>query len=327
MRAGVSTATASHVFSGRKHVSAELSARVRGAASELGYRLNTVARALRTGHSGIIALIVPDITNPFFPQLARAVEAHAKKRGYALILIDAGYEASIETHGIDLLAGGRADGLIWVPSVSQAPRSRPSFPVVVFDHEAFGYSSVHADDYGGGRLQARFARESGHRDVTLIAGPQVFASARERRRGFRDEANGALNIVLELETPLDRTLPKALQRQLLKPPRPFSFVACDNDTIAVSVLRAFRAAGTRVPEDVSVIGFDNNMLAEIVDPPLTTIRQPIDKLGALAVDLLVRQIHGGADHAEHLIAPVTLIERASTRHIALPVGRATVPAD
>jgi LacI family transcriptional regulator len=314
--AGVSPATASYVLNGTKRVSGEVSERVRRAVVETGYQPNRAARALRTGQSHALGLIVPDITNPFFPELARVIEARARTEGYATVLIESGYEVQTEKQGLEFLISHGVDGLIWVLSGSgRLPSTKPSVPTVLVDYAPAGWYSVHADDYGGGRMQARYALASGHKDVALLWGPLSVTSILERRRGFYDESQGVLNIVTELESPFALELPKGIERNLLAKRGVYTFLVCGNDVLAVGAIRALKRAGINVPGEVSVIGFDDTYIAEVVDPPLTTIAQPTKKLGALAVETVVRSIQNLRPQCDTLIVPVSLKERASTQPV------------
>lgn len=312
--AGVSPATVSHVINGTKRITPEVTERVRQAIASIGYRPNSVARALRTGQSKTLGLIVPDITNPFFPQLAQAVEARARTKGYATVLFESGYQADTEAQAVDFLVNRGTDGLIWILSGDdRLPAEPPHVPTVILDSAPAGWHSVRADDYGGGRMQARFALKTGHKNVVLLWGMPSVASIRERRRGFHDESAGRLNVVEELYTPFSLDLPRAVQRRLVSRRGTYSFLACGNDVLAVGAIKALKAAQIDVPAEVSVIGFDETPLATIVDPPLTTVAQPTKKLGTLAVDLLLSRIRGEAALRPSVVVPVSLIERGSTR--------------
>jgi LacI family transcriptional regulator len=317
--AGVSTATVSYVLTGKKHVSSEIENRIHAAVRQTGYQPNRAARALRTGRTHSLGLIVPDIANPFFPALAQAIEERARREGYALVLIDATYNPEAELQGLAFLEQHSVDGLIWVPSSETLPRRDLPFPAVILDHPTPGFSTICADDQGGGRMQARHAIQLKHERVALLSGPQRLASARERRRGFIEGAQGALTLVLDLHAPFTLKLPREVEQELIARRGEYSFLACGNDNQAVAAMRLFRNAGISVPSDVSVIGFDNNMLAEIVDPGLTTIEQPIREIGSLAVEMALEAVRGKTA-SEDLIVPVRLNERGSTTEFGVKLS-------
>jgi LacI family transcriptional regulator len=246
----------------------------------------------------------------------RAIEARARAEGYATVLIESGYEPQTEKQGLDFLISHGVDGLIWSLSGSgRLPPKKPSVPTVLVDYAPAGWYSVHADDYGGGRMQARYALASGHKDVALLWGPLSVTSIQKRRSGFYDESKEALNVVTELESPFALELPKGVERKLLAKLGTYTFLVCGNDVLAVAAIRALKRVGVDVPGQISVIGFDDVYIAEVVDPPLTTIAQPTKKLGALAVETVVRSIQKIQPRHDTVIVPVSLKERASTRRI------------
>lgn len=314
--AGVSVAAASYVLSGKKQMSPNVTDRVEQAAKTLGYRLNGAARALRTGQTQMLGLIVPDITNPFFPQLARVIEARARNKSFLTVLFESGYEADTEEQGLNMLTERGVDGLIWVLSGSgRLPSGKPPLPTVIIDYAPPGWSSVRADDYDGGCKQARFAIEAGHKNVALLWGPLSVTSIQERRRGFLDTSIGELNIVLELDTAFNVNLPKTVERKLIDRHQDYTLLVCGNDVLAIGAMKSLKRAGIDVPGDVSVLGFDDTYLSETVEPPLSTMAQPTGKLGTLAVDLLLRSIQDNGAKPETIVVPVSLRERRSTRRL------------
>jgi LacI family transcriptional regulator len=314
--AGVSTAAASYVLTGKKKMSEEVIERVHQAMSATGYKPNQSARALRTGQTKTLGLIVPDITNPFFPQLAQAIEMRARAEGYATVLMESSYEANTEARELEFLTQRGVDGLIWILSGhGRLPAEKPTVPTVLFDYAPHDWHTIHADDYGGGRMQARFALQAGHTNVALLWGPLSITAIQERRRGFYDESNSKLKIALELESPFSLTLAKGLERKLLAQQDEYSLLVCGNDVLAIAAMKVFKKAGVEIPGKISVIGFDDTPLSDIVDPPLTTIAQPIKKLGSQAVELLLGQIQGRKNLQTSLVVPVSLVERGSTKRL------------
>lgn len=313
-RAGVSIATVSYVLNGNKPISTEVVERVQQAMRVTGYQPNSVARALRTGQSKTLGLVVPDITNPSFPQFTRAIEARARAEGYAVVLMESISEADTEAQSLTFLTQRGVDGLIWMPSGNnRLPATKPSVPTVLLDYADIGWSSVRADNYGGGRMQARCAKQLGHKNIALLWGPRSSSSIQERRRGFYDESGGNLNVVLELDTPFTLELPKPLEHKLVSQRGSYSFIVCGNDVLAIATIKALKAAGINVPEEVSVIGFDDTPLSTIIDPPLTTIAQPVKKLGTFAVELLLAQLQDKDILQPTMVIPVSLIQRGSTK--------------
>ncbi|MFO8150939.1 MAG: LacI family DNA-binding transcriptional regulator [Trueperaceae bacterium] len=322
-RAGVSTATVSNVLRGAKPATPAVQRRVLAAAAELGYVPNPHAQSLRTGHSRALGLVVPDLTNPYFPALVQAIEATARALGYALIVMDAGNDGEREHDSLVLLATYRVAGVVWVPVDDRQTVDWP-FPIVTVDRPLDGCDAVVADHAQGGALVAAHAIARGHRRVGLLSGPRALASAAARRTGFLGAAAGALEIAWEHEVPFSSELPPAAVERLAAPD--CSLVVCANDAIAVGALRALRAAGARVPQDVSVIGFDDVPWAEFVEPALTTVRQPLAALGAGAVAMLHARIAAPGDARRFETHPVTLVTRRSVADRQAATVAAAPPA-
>lgn len=316
--AGVSTATASNVLRATKAARPEVRARVLAAADRLGYVPNPHAQSLRTGHSRALGVIVPDLTNPYFPALVQAIEATARERGYALLVMDAGNDPERERASLTLMAGYRVAGVIWVPVDDHAPHAWP-FALVTVDRALADRDAIVADHAQGGALVARHAIARGHLRVGLVSGPRALPSAAARRAGFLAAAAGALEVVWEHEAPFTGDLPAGLLERLRTPG--VSLIACANDALAVAVLRALRAAGRRVPDDVSLVGFDDVPWAEFVDPALTTVRQPLAALGAGAVTMVLERIADRAAPRRLETLDVTLVERRSVVPRTPPGGR------
>jgi len=304
--AGVSVATVSYVLRGAKAVSRAVEARVWQAARELGYQPNRSAQTLRTGRSHTLGLLVPDLTNPYFPALVQAIETTGRSLGYALILIDAQNDTAAEQQGLELLASYRIAGLVWVP-VGDPPGPLP-FPAVLVDRSAEGFDVVQADHYQGGTLLADYALQLGHHRIGLFSGPTELSSAQERRRGFLAGLKG-LKPIWECSVPFTLELPDfALARLACNE---VTLLVCANDVVAIGTVRALKQLGCRVPEEVSVLGFDDVPWAALLEPPLATVRQPVAELGRTAVTLLHERIQAPELPIRRTVLPVELIPRRS----------------
>jgi LacI family transcriptional regulator len=311
--ARVSHTTVSHVLNGTKRVRPEVADRVRGAVEALGYRMNRQAQALRRGQSRTLGLILPDLTNPFFPGLAQAIGLAARQAGFTLTLVDSLEEVSVEAEGLHRLAEEQIAGAIWVPV---GPFEPLPFPVVLVDRTADGVDGVEADHFLGGRLQARHALELGHRRVGLLSGPPHLRSARLRREGFLAEAEqGGLEVVWEERVPFSLELTFGAKARLQKARGEVTLVVAANDLIALAALEAMREAGIGVPEEVSLIGYDDIPWATLAYPPLTTVRQPIGSMAEAAVELLLRRLEEPEGEAVQVVLPVTLVPRGSTQEV------------
>lgn len=309
--AGVSVATASNVFTGTKFVSPEVAGRVLGAARELGYTPNRVARSLRTGRSRTLGLLVPDLANPFFPALVRSIEQSARALGYALLVMDAGNELTSEDEALTILSSYCIDGLIWVPVASRTPQPLP-FPIVTLDRPVDRHDAVYADHRQGGALIATYAATLGHLRVGLLCGPCDLVSATARRDGFLEAAQD-LEVVWQLAVPFSQHLPPEADVLLLR--GACTLVVCANDAVAVGAIKVLREGHVHVPQDVSVVGFDDVPWAAFVDPALSTVKQPLVQMGREAVALLSRRIDAPEALREHRVLPVELVHRASVKDL------------
>ncbi|MBS0367190.1 MAG: LacI family DNA-binding transcriptional regulator [Proteobacteria bacterium] len=315
--AGVSVATVSNVLNRRPNVGHAIRAKVLRISSRLGYRPNRAAQAMRTGRTRAIGLVLPDLTNPFFPELAQAVESTARGLGLAVCLVDSQGEASGEADGLALLTQHAVDGIICCPVGARLPAQlRGGRPVVLIDRPLPGYAVVHANYLMGGELLARYALRMGHRRVGLLSGPTDIESARQRRAGFVGAFTG--QIAWEIHLGFDGVL-NAAARAALKQRGGATLVVCGNDLIAISAMRCLAELGVGVPQDMSVMGFDNIRWTDLVMPRLTTIAQPVGHIGARAVQLMQQRLDGAADlppRGGRTVFDVALIERESVRNLA-----------
>jgi len=310
----VSVATVSNVLNGRPNVGRVNRQKVLRAAKRLGYRPNRAAQAMRTGRTRAIGLVLPDLTNPFFPELAQAVENTARGLGLLVCLVDSQGRAAGEADGFALLMQHAVDGIIWCPV---GPRLPPYLrdaarPVVLIDRPRPGFPVVHSDYLMGGRLLAEYALRMGHRCVGLLSGPQNLASARQRRDGlveaFPQDIRIAWEVVVGFDGILNADAVRALQRR-----GKATLIVAGNDLIAISAIRCLAEAGVHVPADVSITGFDNIRWTDVVTPRLTTIAQPVGAIGAKAVQLMQQRMAGEKIANRPTIFDVTLIERDSVR--------------
>ena len=318
-RSGVSTATVSRVLSGAAPARDATRERVLAAARELEYRPSAIARALKRSETRTIGLLITDIGNPFFPQVVRAVEDEAHRRGYAVVLCNAADDPERELAYLDVLLERRVDGLI-VASARTTRRhadrlASVPMPVVLVNAEgpAGGRPRITVAHRRGARLAAEHLLALGHRRLAHITAPASGAgAARLRKAGVTDalRAAGLDPTTLALAEGDEHVEGGARATELLLAVRPaVTGIVCYNDLTAVGALRAVRSAGRRVPQDVSLVGFDDIELAAWTDPPLTTVRQPTDVLGRWAVERLTEP---AAMEAERVVLQPTLVVRGST---------------
>jgi len=330
-RAGVSTATVSRILSGASTSRPATVAAVRAAAQALDYRPSSIARSLKTHSTGTLGLIVTDVHNPFFPELVRAVEDAAWERGLRIMLCNGARDPRREADYLTLLQERRVDGLIvaagHVTDEYAAELARTAVPVVIVNSERddLAVPTIVSDNRAGGRLAAEHLLGHGHRNVAIVTGPPEDADAEDR-------IDGALEALVTAGIGRDQVPvivgigpgagTQTVDRLLADRPD-VSALICFNDVTAIEVIRALRAGGRRVPEQISVIGFDDIDAAAWVEPPLTTIVQQKGEMGRWAVRRLVESITGAAGHAGHaerVVLPVWLCVRGSTGPAPRPAG-------
>ncbi|SKC67506.1 LacI family DNA-binding transcriptional regulator [Krasilnikoviella flava] len=323
--AGVSLATASRAMSDAPHVSAANREQVARAAESLGYRPHPAARALTTGSTGTVGLVVPDLANPFFAAVAKGVQARARETGRDVLVADTDEDVAVEPDVITRL-GDRVDGLVLcsprLPADALGPLlAAAGGPVALVNRETPDAPSVSFDIADGVRQALDHLRALGHDVVAYAGGPRTSWSDGERRTAL-----GALagDTVLDLGS-FRPTHGGGVQAADLALAAGATAVLCFNDLVALGVLARLHARGVATPADVSVVGFDDVAAASLVTPALTTVAVPLARAGRTAVDLL------GAASAppDHRRLPVELVVRSSTAPApptpVQPDPRTTVP--
>ncbi|ADG75896.1 transcriptional regulator, LacI family [Cellulomonas flavigena DSM 20109] len=307
--AGVSAATASRALSTPDLVSPERRELVRRVARELGYRPNRAARELITGRSGYLCLVVPDLGNPYFAAVAKAVQARARSAGHAVVVADSEEDSLLEAELVAQL-GAQADGvLLCSPRMSAADLAvvaDDERPVLLVNREGAGLPSVVVDNRDGVRQAVRHLHALGHRRVAYAGGPADSWSDARRRDGLADLDVEVEVVDLGAHAPV---FAGGVGAADLAVASGATAVLTYNDVMALGVLDRARSRGTRVPEDLSVVGFDDVPVATLVTPGLTTVAMPLARLGRTAVDLLL----GARDATPaHTVLPVELVVRGST---------------
>lgn len=338
-RAGVSTATVSHVLNRPERVAASTRTRVAEVIAELGFVRNASARQLSDGRSRAVGLVVLD-ANPFNTEIARGVEDALKPAGYVVIVCNSAGSKEREEENVRLLEEQRVGGVLMTPvATSRIPaldRLRASgTPVVLVDHRGGNEScSVSVNDVVGGRLAARHLYELGHRQVGIVNGPSSIQPNAERRKGFIEALRKeGIDVKRECDLQTDVLRVEAGEEageHLLSLRHPPRAVFCGNDLLAIGVLRATLAHGLSVPEDIAIVGYDDVVFAELATVPLTSVRQPIYELGYSAANLLLKEIRDAQDGIAHsherLVFKPELVVRESTALPTSDVG-ATRPPD
>ena len=301
-RAGVATSTISRYLNGSLELPSPTRDRVQAAIAELNYRPNALARSLQAGRSHILGLIVPDLSNPFFTSVADAAAAAAYREAYSILLCATGNDPKREEHYVNLLAAGQLDGLIYLGAHRRnsalATIKRKELPIIVVDEEIEGVAGgrLFVDNRRGGYLATEHLLHLGHRNIAFIGGEADLLTTVERRRGYEDallERGLALQRKQMFLGEYTTEFGARAARELLAEVRPTGIFAA-SDVVAIGVLQAARQLGLIIPEDLSLVGFDDIPMAEMLAPPLTTIWQPAEDLGRTAVSMLVRHVRDRA---------------------------------
>ncbi|UJW29127.1 LacI family transcriptional regulator [Saccharothrix sp. AJ9571] len=325
--AGVSIGTVSNVVNRPHVVSAATRSRVLSVIQELGYVRDESARQLRAGRSRTLAVLVLDLGNPFFVDVAQGAEQAAQAEGLNVITCNSGQRVDREAAHLAMLAEQRVRGVLLSP-VGTAGESLEAFrrsgiPYVFVDRNVPNSDacSVSVDDVAGGALAARHLVEAGHTHLAFVNGPQLLAQCRDREAGARAAlaeapAPGRTFTVLESEALDVASGRDAGARVLGISPRPTA-VFCANDLLALGVLQAMVAAGVRVPEEMAIVGYDDIEFAAAAAVPLTSVRQPASRLGKTAAELIIAETADDAVPGEHehqtVVYTPELVVRDSTR--------------
>lgn len=317
--ADVSYSTVSRALNDSPRVRPETKRRIQHLASEMGYLPSTVARSLVTRRTQTMGVVVTTITDLFFAEVIYSIEETALKHNYSVILANSGGEPERELAAMRALRERRVDGIILVSGCSnredlQAERGL-DLPIVIINNvhkEHIGYS-VEVDNIGGGRQATQHLLELGHTRIAHIAGPIREWDGEERQSGYQ-QALKAWGLPLDpaLTVRGDSRPQGGMQamQQLLALASPPSAVFCYNDATALGAMRAAHAAGLRIPEQLSIIGFDDIDLNPYFEPPLTTIAQPKREMGKKAVQMILNLLAG--QEVEDCVLPSQLIVRGST---------------
>lgn len=313
-KAKVSVGTVSRVLARNNTVKAPLAARVQEAISELGYRPNAAARAMRVRHVNVVGLIVPDITNPFFAHLADKLEELATNRGHALIISSSRNDSEYEARQFGALLEHQPRAIFVVPASDERFFDLPvETPVYALDRQSPGLTTFGVDQKKSAALALEHLVKLGHRDLVYIAGPKTTVAGRQRLEGIEDCANTIRARGLELnlsvrEGSFDFQSGEKITREVLSSSNPPTAIVAANDQIAIGAVRTARDMGIDVPSELSVVGFDDIDLAALVVPRLTTIRQPVEKIAIAAMQNIFSRTTVQDDH----LVMAQLVERQST---------------
>ncbi|EJL6857284.1 substrate-binding domain-containing protein, partial [Vibrio alginolyticus] len=320
--AGVSTSTVSHVINKTRFVSEEISERVNNAAKELNYYApSALARSLKVNRTKTIGMLVTTSTNPFFGEVVKGVERSCYQKGYSLILCNTEGDNERMRQSINTLLQKRVDGLILMCSSLEGERidvfeRYPDIPVVVMDWGPMLFTSDKIQDNSlrGGYLAAKYLIDCGHTEIGCITGPLIKHQAQMRYEGYKRAMNEAglefnANWIIESDFECEggyQAFKKMAQRGALP-----SSIFVSNDMMAMGVINAANELGIKVPDDLSIIGYDDIHIAKFMSPSLTTIHQPKYRLGQAAVETLVRGLDDKSNDAQVVQLEPTLVVRNS----------------
>jgi LacI family transcriptional regulator len=321
-RAGVGSITVSRVINNSGYASEEMRQRVLEAIKEMGYVPNRLASSLRSKRTNVLALVLTDITNPFFTVAARGVEDVASRAGYTVIFCNTDENQHKEQKYVEVLMQNRVDGIILVPSGSDSASvvtlQQNGIPVVVIDRhiEDKSVDQVRCDSVKGAYQLTQLLISLGHRHIALLNGPQNVSTASDRLIGFNralTEAGSNASEQVVISGAFTRESGLEMTRQVLElSPRPTALFAANN-FIALGALRALEEAGMRVPEDMAVVTFDDLPESLVVSPVLTVAAQPVYEMAAKATEMLIKRLTDkGLEGFEEVIFPTKLIVRKSS---------------
>jgi LacI family transcriptional regulator len=320
--ANVSVATVSRVLNGRDHVAPETRERISRIVRERGYSVNRSARSLQFGRTGLVGLLVPLVHPNYFSTIVAGVTEALNDHDLRAILSPTEHKHDREVTLLDRLMHGMADGaLVVLPEESSAELERlldSDYSFVVIDPRLpldARIPAVSAANTSGADQVTRHLLELGHRRIGAITGPRDWQATEERRRGYH-AALASAGILPDptLEIEADFEIPGAARatQALLDRPDPPTAIFAFNDNLAIGTIQAAHARGLRVPEDLSVAGFDDSEHASLITPALTTVRQPLAEMGRTAVNLLRRLIDGQRVETLHVELGTRLVVRDST---------------
>jgi LacI family transcriptional regulator len=319
--AGVSIQTVSVVVNDTATISPETRERIQAAIDELGYRPLAVARSLRTGSTRTIALVVSDITNPFFSRMASLVEDYAHQAGYTLILYNTHSDLEREASYLQMAAQRWVDGVLFVATRNTfgglEPLRAAGIPVVAVDRIPDGYDGpwVILDNRRTGELVAEHLLDLGHRHVAHISGPLDLRLSDERLEGFSAAVeDGGAALVARAAGDDSWSCASghdAMWSILEARPRPTAVFA-SNDRLAIGAMRAAAEAGLRIPDDISIVGVDDIEFAAYQSPPLTTVRQSLADVATLGTKILIDLLRGEPADRPQVVFKPELVVRQST---------------
>ena len=312
---GVSVATVSRFLNNKGYISQDARTAIERAIEALNYTPNLVARSLSTKQTNLIGLIVPDIMNPFFPELARAVEDIALTYDYTIVLCNSDGDIEKEIRYINALKQKYVAGFIVTTNQLQLDHYQNlNVPVVALDRMIdHTIPIVSSDNKEGARLGTEHLLERGCKTIAFMRGPAGLGPADDRFAGYLEAVHGKEIKSYVIESPFEFEQSEKIARAFLAEHKEVDGIFASSDVSAAGTLKAAHTLGLRVPEDIQIIGFDGIALGGMLTPGLTTIAQDIYQMGAITTRMLIKLIEGIELAEKEIQVPVELIQRGTTR--------------
>ncbi|PKM50511.1 MAG: LacI family transcriptional regulator [Firmicutes bacterium HGW-Firmicutes-7] len=322
--AGVSTATVSKVINKKdEHISAATVDRIMKIVKEYNYIPNGLASSMVTKKTKTLGLLIPDITNPFFPEIARGVEDKANEENYSVIFCNTDDDLVKEEKCLAMLIEKMVDAIIIVPSAERTKDFNSlkniSIPIVFVDRDLeidFFTAKVLVDNYEGSYNAVTYLIENEYRKIAFITGPSSTKTSQQRLEGYKKALeDGCIRYDEKyvLEGTFKREWGKQAIQQLIEQKIDFDAVYCGDDIIAIGAMKALKEKGYKIPDDIGVMGYDNIYISELVEPSLSTVRQPNYDMGSKAVSIALEAIDDKQIKGEVTILKTALIIRKSTK--------------
>ncbi|AIG00617.1 LacI family transcriptional regulator [Alteromonas australica] len=319
-RAGVSLSTVSRVLNGKTTVNATLKAKVEKAMLELNYRPNSVARSLATSRSDSVGILVSELNTPFFGDLMQGVESTLRVADKHVIITVGHNNLETEQDAVEFLISRNCDALIMHAEAMRdedlVALNEKRLPIALVNRQVTGLENncIALDNEKGGYLATSHLLELGHKDIAYISGPMKIRDACHRLKGHKralEEAGVPYNPMLTYEGNYEEEDGKIGLLELLSRDTPFSALVCANDWMASGAMSCARDLGMSLPQDLSIVGFDDVVFAHHVYPRLTTVSNPIADMAKMSAQYILNTLYGHTHHVQHLFEP-TLVVREST---------------
>ena len=303
--AGVSIATVSRCVNNPEKVTGKTRLKVQTAIQQTGYAPNTLAQSFRSGRTNLIMVVLPTIGDPFFSRVMRGIRQAAKTRGYSVVIEETQFNTMTADEIGAMMVSRQTDGIILLASLSPfgtevlSAQNNRRIPIVVgcetIAPELSKFPSVHIDNLSAARDATNLLLSHGHTSIAMLVGPDSSLLTRDRELGFRaamSEASLPVDDDWVLDGQLTIAGARIATRALVATDKRPTAIFCANDEMAIGCIHEVKVAGLRVPEDISVMGFDDTRYAAVADPPLTTISQPAEQIGERVVYRLLDEISG-----------------------------------